>query len=84
MSNFKGWKPFGAPRKRRPLDSVVLDKGMAEDIVSDVTEFLESADWYRERGIPYRRGYLLHGPPGNDFVFGIIVSIIVPTLNENK
>ena len=21
-------------------------------------------DWYRARGIPYRRGYLLHGPPG--------------------
>ena len=21
--------------------------------------------WYVERGIPYRRGYLLHGPPGS-------------------
>ena len=23
-----------------------------------------SPSWYRERGIPYRRGYLLFGPPG--------------------
>ena len=21
-------------------------------------------DWYAKRGIPYRRGYLLYGPPG--------------------
>ena len=21
-------------------------------------------EWYRSRGIPYRRGYLLYGPPG--------------------
>ena len=26
--------------------------------------FLESAAWYRKRGIPWRRGYLLYGPPG--------------------
>lgn len=26
--------------------------------------FKESKDWYSDRGIPYRRGYLLHGPPG--------------------
>jgi KaiC/GvpD/RAD55 family RecA-like ATPase len=26
--------------------------------------FKESKDWYNDRGIPYRRGYLLHGPPG--------------------
>merc|ERR1712166_275647 len=27
-------------------------------------KFLESSQWYGDRGIPYRRGYLLHGPPG--------------------
>jgi chaperone BCS1 len=26
--------------------------------------FLQRRDWYLERGLPYRRGYLLHGPPG--------------------
>ncbi|PHJ15792.1 bcs1 family isoform 9 [Cystoisospora suis] len=26
--------------------------------------FLSSCGWYIDRGIPYRRGYLLHGPPG--------------------
>ncbi|BFZ62645.1 Complex III assembly protein translocase and chaperone [Saitoella coloradoensis] len=59
------WRPFGQPRRRRLLDSVVLDQGIKEDIVADVKDFLASGKWYYERGIPYRRGYLLHGPPGS-------------------
>ena len=58
------WKPFGNSRRKRPLDSVVLDAGIKESIVADVKEFLSSSKWYYDRGIPYRRGYLLHGPPG--------------------
>lgn len=38
--------------------------GVAESILADVRRFLSSATWYFARGIPYRRGYLLHGPPG--------------------
>merc|ERR1719186_965059 len=58
------WRQFGHPRQRRPLSSVVLDSGVGERIVQDVQEFVRSVVWYRDRGIPYRRGYLLHGPPG--------------------
>lgn len=58
------WRPFGNPRRKRPIDSVVLDNGVRERIVDDVKDFLGSASWYNDRGIPYRRGYLLHGPPG--------------------
>lgn len=58
------WRPFGYPRRRRPITSVILDEGIAENILQDVREFIESPKWYIERGIPYRRGYLLHGPPG--------------------
>ncbi|XP_014676469.1 PREDICTED: mitochondrial chaperone BCS1-like [Priapulus caudatus] len=58
------WRPFGYPRKRRPLTSVILDAGVAERVIADVREFVAAPQWYTERGIPYRRGYLLHGPPG--------------------
>lgn len=58
------WRPFGHPRKRRPLSSVVLDIGVKERIVADIKEFIATPSWYSERGIPYRRGYLLYGPPG--------------------
>lgn len=59
------WAPLGDPRKKRPLDSVILDDGVKESIVHDVKDFLARQQWYVDRGIPYRRGYLLYGPPGS-------------------
>lgn len=58
------WRPFGYPRRRRPLNSVVLEQGLADRIVRDIREFIDNPKWYTDRGIPYRRGYLLYGPPG--------------------
>ncbi|KAK4861689.1 hypothetical protein LT330_003724 [Penicillium expansum] len=58
------WKPFGNPRRKRPLESVVLHEGVKERVVADVEDFISSSSWYNDRGIPYRRGYLLYGPPG--------------------
>ena len=58
------WRPFGHPRRKRPLESVILDEGVKERIVDDVQDFLGTGQWYHDRGIPYRRGYLLYGPPG--------------------
>ncbi|KAG2004490.1 mitochondrial chaperone BCS1 [Coprinopsis cinerea AmutBmut pab1-1] len=51
-------------KPRRAIDTVILEPGRSEAIVSDVKDFVSSGDWYRARGIPFRRGYLLHGPPG--------------------
>ena len=45
------WRQFGAPRNRRPLESVVLDKGVSENIVKDIKEFLENPKWYSQRGM---------------------------------
>ncbi|GAA5893363.1 hypothetical protein JCM6882_008014 [Rhodosporidiobolus microsporus] len=59
------WRPFGRPREKRLLESVVLDEGVKERVVDDVKAFMGRGRWYSERGIPYRRGYLLHGPPGS-------------------
>ncbi|BGO91962.1 Mitochondrial chaperone BCS1 [Rhodotorula toruloides] len=59
------WRPFGRPREKRLLESVVLDKGVKERVVDDVRAFMGRGKWYSERGIPYRRGYLLYGPPGS-------------------
>lgn len=58
------WQPFGDAKRKRPLDSVILERGVKERIVQDVQAFLEARTWYLDRGIPYRRGYLLYGPPG--------------------
>jgi chaperone BCS1 len=44
---------------------VVLKGDAARAIVDDARAFLRLERWYAERGIPYRRGYLLHGAPGS-------------------
>ncbi|TVY68993.1 Mitochondrial chaperone BCS1 [Lachnellula suecica] len=59
------WSQFGEARRKRPLESVILDSGIKERIVADVQDFLGRQQWYVDRGIPYRRGYLLYGPPGS-------------------
>ncbi|KAF9040001.1 P-loop containing nucleoside triphosphate hydrolase protein [Panaeolus papilionaceus] len=56
--------PEGKYKPKRPLESVVLPKGTMDKLLGDIKEFLDSGDWYGEVGIPYRRGYLLFGPPG--------------------
>ncbi|KAK5070889.1 hypothetical protein LTR64_003863 [Lithohypha guttulata] len=52
--------------KGRPLTSVVLRDNLKDEVIQDIEEFLSdgASMWYADRGVPYRRGYLLHGPPG--------------------
>lgn len=58
------WAECGTGKRKRPLSSVILNETILSKINGDVHEFLETSDWYQDRGIPYRRGYLLYGPPG--------------------
>ena len=37
---------------------------MFQTLLDDAKRFLKLQTWYHERGIPFRRGYLLYGPPG--------------------
>ncbi|OSX64538.1 hypothetical protein POSPLADRAFT_1078463, partial [Postia placenta MAD-698-R-SB12] len=58
------WRWNGA-RQKRPMSSIVLEPGVKDMILADCKDFLCSEDWYAERGIPFRRGYLLYGVPGS-------------------
>ncbi|KAH7921236.1 P-loop containing nucleoside triphosphate hydrolase protein [Leucogyrophana mollusca] len=58
------WREL-ATRPKRPLQSIILDPGIEELVVDDAKDFLESKKWYSDRGIPFRRGYLLYGAPGS-------------------
>jgi chaperone BCS1 len=52
-------------RHKRPMSSIVLNPGVKEMLLDDARDFLRSEKWYADRGIPFRRGYLLHGVPGS-------------------
>ncbi|KAI2628815.1 BCS1 N terminal-domain-containing protein [Hypoxylon sp. NC1633] len=53
-------------RASRPFSTVILNEKTKQDLIDDVTDYLNPATqrWYANRGIPYRRGYCLYGPPG--------------------
>lgn len=51
---------------KRSSESVHLPNEIKKKLLDDAGFFLkdETRAWYHDRGIPYRRGYLLYGPPG--------------------
>jgi chaperone BCS1 len=53
-------------RPARPIESVALETSKKNALVDDIAEFLtiECKLFYANRGLPYRRGFLLYGPPG--------------------
>lgn len=59
-----GWNEIRLLPERR-LSSLFLPQTMTDDIMRDVNNFFTGHEWYQERGLPWRRGYLLHGPAGN-------------------
>lgn len=76
-----------ARRPVRPMSTVVLDSNEKHSVLSDVNDYLHprTPRWYASRGIPLRRGYLFHGPPGTGKtsfsfalagVFGIDIYVI--------
>lgn len=85
-----------ATRPSRPMHTVVLDHSQKRRVLADINEYLHPSTpkWYANRGIPYRRGYLFHGPPGTGKsslawaiagVFGLdiyCISLVDPTLTE--
>ncbi|AFY95468.1 AAA family ATPase [Chamaesiphon minutus] len=49
---------------KRRIETLAIDAQTETELFSDLDRFLQSRDLYRQRGIPWRRGYLLYGPPG--------------------
>jgi SpoVK/Ycf46/Vps4 family AAA+-type ATPase len=46
-------------------DQLVLDPTIVSLLKDDFESFFEREGWFRKMRLPFRRGYLLHGPPGN-------------------
>ena len=53
-------------KPRRKLDTVILEEKQKNAVLADIDEYMseETSTFYGNHGIPYRRGYLFHGPPG--------------------
>jgi hypothetical protein len=47
------------------LDNLVLPEGLKEEIVGDVQRFFDGRSTYEKYKLPWKRGLLFLGPPGN-------------------
>lgn len=45
------------------IERLALDEASL-DLVEEARRWRETEHWHRRRGLPWRRGYLMHGPPG--------------------
>ena len=54
-----------AVSKLRRMSTVILNESKKRELLDDIRDFLDPAtqQWYSDRDIPYRRGYLLYRPP---------------------
>ena len=70
-------KVYGSKKDKKTIEWIknkfVTNKTMQNTIVvdevqklyyDDITKFISNKDYYFKKGIPYKRGYLLHGEPG--------------------
>lgn len=55
---------FTAVHKARSED-LILPEGLLDRVLRDARQFLASRETYKQYGLPYKRGLLFTGPPGN-------------------
>ncbi|KAL9002607.1 MAG: hypothetical protein Q9188_004480 [Gyalolechia gomerana] len=46
-------------------DDVILDEKMKSSVRNDIEGFFDERDEYKKFAIPWKRGIIFHGPPGN-------------------
>ena len=47
----------------RALDNLIFPQRV-KDLIKEIELWRKSREWYRDKGIPWKRGWMLYGPPG--------------------
>lgn len=58
-----GWKTISSLPKRK-WNTIYLDNNIKNNLFNDIQIFYKDENRYQKYGIPYKRNYLLEGPPG--------------------
>ena len=46
-------------------EDVILDHSLKEDLIDTIQRFFDSREQYRRLAVPWKRGLIFYGPPGN-------------------
>lgn len=61
-SSWGEWQ-YNSDIKTKNINNVFI-KGK-DFLINDIKGFIANEEWYNKRGIPYKRGYIFYGEPGN-------------------
>lgn len=64
IHDFCGWQWYENRSMVKRPTGVVLAEGLIEEIEKDLLFYKENKEYYEHRNMPYRKAYLLVGPPG--------------------
>lgn len=64
IPDYSHWHKLRSLNTKR-LNDIIIKKSVKDMIVNDFDRFEVNKDWYLKRSIPYKRGYLFYGSPGN-------------------
>ena len=59
-----GGSAGGLRRRKRGLDTVFVEQRIKDRLVERLSWFIGAEEWHSSRGIPWKLGIVLHGPPG--------------------
>lgn len=65
QGNWTKSKELYASVREASWENVILDEGMKKAVIEDHLSFFRSRDTYRGLKVPWKRGIIYHGPPGN-------------------
>ncbi len=57
------WKEYSTKTSKN-INNTIVSKQVKESFYDDLEKFIGNEDFYAERGLPYKRGYILYGEPG--------------------
>lgn len=63
-------------------DKVILDEDMKRELTDVASKFFDNEEIYKQLGVPWKRGLIFHGPPGNGKT--ISIKALMHTLNQRS
>ena len=72
------WQQDGAlyqAIQKSSWDDIILDREIKEDLIDTIKRFFNSREQYRKLRVPWKRGMIFYGPPGNGKTVSIKATI---------